>query len=251
MCQYIVAEFQNDSLTKEDLLERIAQFEISEGPMGLRGKRIEHPPQQNLLSGLPELEENGYIPLRTVADLLRDIALFCTRNPDEELEKAYVLLLRYLMVQGYADGSSMGHHMLMDYGMRPFYNSFLLMKRTIERAGLVKPLLEALRWFLHMGKRGFLEGQGMEHSSADDFNNLSQGTLATILLMEEEKEKAAWLRADAVRGFPLTWRVQRVLAGYVQRRWVYLPPLWALSGLWARRFAGPCTCGICAGGNCI
>lgn len=197
MCQYIVAEFQNGSLTKEDLLERVAQFEISEGPMGLRGKRIEHPPQQNLLSGLPELEENGYIPLRTVADLLRDIALFCTRNPDEELEKAYVLLLRYLMVQGYADGSSMGHHMLMDYGMRPFYNSFLLMKRTIERAGLVKPLLEALRWFLHMGSRGFLEGQPLEHSSADDFNNLSQGTLATILLMEEEKEKAAWLRAYA------------------------------------------------------
>ncbi len=195
MCRYILAEFQNDGVTKESLLERIAEFDISEGPMGLRGKRIEHPPHRNLLSGLPEEQEDDYIPLRQVSDLLQDIALFYTQNPDEELEKDYVLLLRFLMVQGYADGSTMGHHMLMDYGMRPFYNTFLLMKRTIEKAGLVKPLFEALRWFLHIGNRGFLEGQPMEHSSADDFNNLSQGTLATILLLEDKKEKGAWLRA--------------------------------------------------------
>ena len=194
MESYIVEEFPCSAQKREELMEQVASLGIVEGQFGPSGKRIEHAPQRNQSSGLVGARSE-YANLRWVSDLLRNLAVCWHTQPDASLETAYLKVLRFLMLQGFAEGSTMGTHAILDYALRPLYHSVLIMRDAIYAAGLSQELFRAMRWFLHMGGRGFLKDQPRDWATADDFNNVAQGMLITILFMEKPQPAADWLIA--------------------------------------------------------
>ncbi len=195
MCNYIMEEFPCSLSRRDELLSAVASLHISEGAFGLVGKRIEYAKQRGQVGAPVGSQRDDYADLRWVSDLLRDLAVCCRTKPDKHMEAAYLKLLRFLMIQGFAEGSTMGTHSILDYALRPLYHSLLLMQEAIRAAGIAPALANAMRWFLHMGRRGFLKGQPRDFASADDFNNLAQGMLIAILFMETPQPAANWMMA--------------------------------------------------------
>jgi len=194
MVDYIMEEFPCPKTKRDELLEAAAALDIVEGEYGPTGKRIEYSKQRQQTGANLEKRDN-FADLRAVTDLLRNMAVCWRTQPDKALEEMYIKVLRFLMLQGFAEGSTMGTHAILDYALRPLYHSILLMQKPIHAAGLVPELVGAMRWFLHMGKRGFIEGQPHDFASADDFNNIAQGMLITILFMDTPQPAADWLMA--------------------------------------------------------
>lgn len=191
---YLQTEFlDKGEKNQDDLKKRISMMELFRGRMGICGKRIETPQQRDLLKD-DGREREEYFSVRSVTDLLLDLAVYCRNHQCNWAERQYLLILEYLMEQGFAEGSSFGTHAILDYGLRPLYPSIVLMQDAIKKAGLMPQLVAAMKWFLHFSYFGFAEGILLQTASTDDFFNCAQGMLFTILLMEDGGEQAAYLR---------------------------------------------------------
>ena len=190
-------------LPMETLRKRFASYGITENADGtLRGKPIwfvryaetyinlGHPSVAKLFAA------NGQL-LRGYNDFLFQIAVAHEATGDAaeraELERMYVLLTRHLLDQGFAVGSALGtlHH--LGYSMRNFYTAPVIMREVLRGAGLEHDVQQAMEWFSGVGEVKLPPSvPGMD---IDAFNTSLIGRLASIVMLPDTPEKAAYLTA--------------------------------------------------------
>lgn len=190
-------------LSMERLREQFATYGITENGDGtLHGKPIwfvryaetyinlGHPSVAKLFT------ENGQL-LRTYNDFMFQIAVAHEAAQDAaeraELERMYILLTRHLLDQGFAAGSALGtlHH--LGYSMRNFYTAPVIMREVLRKAGLEHEVQQAMEWFSGVGEVKLPpEVPGMD---IDAFNTSLIGRLASIVLLPDSPQKAAYLGA--------------------------------------------------------
>ncbi|SEG57203.1 chondroitinase family polysaccharide lyase [Vibrio hangzhouensis] len=110
------------------------------------------------------------------------------------LQEMYILMVRHLIDQGFAQGSSMvtTHH--WGYSGRWWYNSAILMEQALMEAQLLSPTYEALLWLSREFKESFDMELDIDSSNLDYFNTLSIQHLALILLTPDDNERVALLK---------------------------------------------------------
>ena len=190
-------------LPLKTLRERFEEYAITENADGtLRGKPIwfvryaetyinlGHPDVAKLFA------ENGQL-LRNYNDFLFQVAVAHDAARDaaerEELERMYILLTRHLLDQGFAAGSALGtlHH--LGYSMRNFYTAPVIMRDVLRQAGLEHDVQQAMEWFSGVGEVKLPPTvPGMD---IDAFNTSLIGRLASIVLLPDSPQKAAYLTA--------------------------------------------------------
>jgi len=109
------------------------------------------------------------------------------------VSEMYILLMRHLMDQGFQAGSAMGtlHH--LGYSMRSFYTAAFLMEKPLREAKLDQEVQQAMEWFSGTGEvKTKPEVPGMD---IDAFNTSLIGRLASILMMNDNPQKARYLHA--------------------------------------------------------
>lgn len=193
MAHYVAEEFPVGMAQRARLLERVEALNIEQGPLGLRGKRIEYSGQRVLVGA--RTGSRDYVELQDVCLLLRDLAVGHQAQPSPELAEAYLRVLQFLMEQGFAKGSTMGTHAGIGEALHPLYQSVFLMHSEIRKSGCAGELLDAMRWFLHMGSRGFLAGQPCSRATVQDLCECAQGMLAAVLMLKDPIMRAEWLLA--------------------------------------------------------
>lgn len=186
-----------------ELRRHFEQYGITENADGtLRGKPIwfvryaetyinlGHPDVAKLYAANDQL-------LRGYNDFLLQIAVAheAAADPAEraELERMYVLLTRHLLDQGFAAGSALGtlHH--LGYSMRNFYTAPVIMRDVLRRAGLEHDVQQAMEWFSGVGEVKLPpSAPGMD---IDAFNTSLIGRLASIVMLPDTPQKAAYLEA--------------------------------------------------------
>ena len=193
--QYLYEEYVEGKCPELTALEeRMNRLAIREGSMGLHGMKVEAPNQRRVTEGT-EGASDTWVSIRFATDLLKDLAVRFRAKGCERSKEWYLTVLRYLIQQGLAEGSTLGTHCILDYHMRPFYLSVMLMHEELAAEGLLAQLCGTMRWFQHLANLGFAEGIPGKKASSDDFYNSAQGMLFMILLLEDRAEKAAYLRA--------------------------------------------------------
>lgn len=190
--QYVLNEYDCDK-TDEELIRESDDLEIRKGRYGYVGKRVEHRIQRTYLADI-DGKKDEYKDLRTVTDLMCHLAVRYGKYGNKILLKKYICLLEYIINQGVAYGSTMGGHSILDYSLRPLYFSLVVMVDEPELYLLREELFSALKWFTHLGKRGFCEGETFEYSTTDDFFNLAPGIMALSLMITDIEEKAWYLK---------------------------------------------------------
>lgn len=192
---YIKTEYADKcTMTYDDIEKSASQFEISENELGITGKRVEWYNQRRIVDQT-ELKDDVFVSLRTVTNLMLDIAAYYMHTNDARAAKIYITILKYIIIQGFAEGSSFGTHKILDYGIRPFYTSAMAMHKVIEENGLTDDVCSAMLWFLHACQRGFAEGIEIKKASSDDFFNSGRGLIFAILMLKDENKKASLLAA--------------------------------------------------------
>lgn len=138
------------------------------------------------------------IDIKDCASFLLDVA-FGYIHPENlqykhELGDIFVNITRHLLDQGWAGGSGLGttHH--LGYPLRNYFWAMFLMRDLLEQEGLLDSIQKAVSWYAGSG-RIFREPEEMQGESMDTLNTLSQGILASILLMKNTKEKTVCLEA--------------------------------------------------------
>lgn len=136
--------------------------------------------------------------LSRCCDLLFDLAVaYNAETPEnrDRIERMYLDLTRHLLDQGFSAGSAAGtlHH--LGYSMRNFYTAHFIMRDVLRRAGLLRPVQQAMEWFSGLGEVKLLpETKGMD---IDAFNTSLTGRLAALLLIEDEPLRIAYLQRFA------------------------------------------------------
>ncbi|MEG1586602.1 MAG: chondroitinase family polysaccharide lyase [Bacteroidales bacterium] len=111
----------------------------------------------------------------------------------EELAQMYLQLTQHLSDQGFVAGSEMGtlHH--LGYSSRNFFFAHYLMKDVLRRANMDEDVQKAMEWFSGTGEVKLKPKQlGMD---IDAFNTYLVGRLASIMMLRDTPEKAAYLKA--------------------------------------------------------
>ena len=187
----------------EELHKRFAAYGIAENSDGtVRGKPIwfVRYAETYINLGHPDVgrlfDDNGQT-LRGYNDFLFQVAVaYHAARSDadrDRLGRMYVLLTRHLLDQGFAAGSALGtlHH--LGYSMRNFYTAPVLMREELRRAGLEHPVQQAMEWFSGVGEVKLPPKEpGMD---IDAFNTSLIGRLASIVMLPNTPEKAAYLEA--------------------------------------------------------
>lgn len=199
----------------ENLRERFAHYAITENPDGtLHGLPIWfiRYAETYINLGYPNekvVMERQKATLRQYNTLLFDVAatyrLSRSESERSELAEIYVQLTRHLLDQGFEAGSGLGtlHH--LGYSMRDFYTAPVLMREVLHEAGLLERVQQAMEWFSGVGEVKLAPRQpGMD---IDAFNTSMIGRLASLLLIQDQPRKVAYLKAFARwvdNGFQLT-----------------------------------------------
>lgn len=193
--KYIASEFGKTVPSEfEELQKRADALEIRQTEYGITGKRVEWYNQRRIVDDTP-LKDDPFISLRIVTNLMQDISVFYLKTKDKRASELYINILNYIIVQGFAEGSSFGTHKILDYGVRPFYTSAMAMHSVIEEYGITEEITNAMIWFLHIPQKGFAEGMEMRKASSDDFFNSARGMLYTILMLKDSAKQASLLKA--------------------------------------------------------
>lgn len=138
------------------------------------------------------------IDIKDCADFLLDVAYAYSKTENlqykRELGNIFANITRHLLDQGWAEGSGLGttHH--LGYPLRKYFWAMYLMRDLLDREGLLESTQKAMSWYSGSG-RIFREAEDMQGESMDTLNTLSQGIVASILLMKNDNEKAVCLKA--------------------------------------------------------
>ena len=192
---YIYSEYVNGKpVNPEELEAKLAALSITRNELGITGKRVEYQIHRRILIGT-EWEKEEYANLRTVTNLMLSLAVWYAQTKSERAASAYLEVMEYLMVQGFAEGSSFGTHWILFYGLRPLYTSVALMWDVIEKSPLAADFASAMLWFQHVIQMGFCDEVPARKASSDSFFNDARGILNAILMIQEPVKQAGFLTA--------------------------------------------------------
>ncbi len=129
-----------------------------------------------LCDGMDNTAEYNFVTLRDAAETL--FALARLYKTEKRGGGEYISLIRKMIDEGFAAGSSMGvmHH--IDYSLRMLYPSVFLMETELRREGLFDAVSKAICWFSGFGT----VFAPAEITTADTYNTRSQAFLIYALL---------------------------------------------------------------------
>ena len=110
----------------------------------------------------------------------------------EELEKMFLQMHRHLVDQGVCYGSCLGTLGLYGYSFRDYFTSYFLMRTVMEKNGYREEVARNLQWYascVDIYKTPQQPGVDM-----DELNTISQGRLASVLMMEDGTDKVRHLK---------------------------------------------------------
>lgn len=192
--QYLQECFLNQSEDFTKLAAEYSEFGICGSDFGLCGKRVEFFQQRFIVKNTPWQTES-YLSLRKATDLLLALAVHYRQTKNEEALRYYKTLLEYISLQGFAEGSSLGTLVVLEYALRPFYTSLMLMHEELSDSRLLSESVKASAWFLQLHTIGIAEEIPAYKPTSDTFFNTLRGMLFIILTMEKDEEKSAYLYA--------------------------------------------------------
>ena len=189
--------------TLEEAKEMYDSYNVSFNPDGtITGKPIYfiRYGETYLNQGIPDAKQsftkNGQL-LKDLNDKMLRLAVTimnCEDGPaKKELSQMYVNLTKHLLDQGFAAGSGQGtlHH--LGYSMRNFYTGPVLMQDILKEAGLDQQVQQAMEWFSGVGEIKVAPAVlGMD---IDAFNTSLMGRVASLLMLEDNPYKYAYLQA--------------------------------------------------------
>lgn len=114
-------------------------------------------------------------------------------NAKGELKKMFLDMYNHITDQGVIYGSCWGNIHHYGYSMRNLYTSYFLMRDVLAEAGKLQEAEQTMRWYA-ITNEVFLkpEGNGID---MDAFNTLTEGRIASILMMEDTPQKVQYLKS--------------------------------------------------------
>lgn len=150
---------------------------------------------------IPNWNKDMYVKLgvemQAYFDLMYQIASAYLNADDEtpkkELRKMFLDMYNHITDQGVIYGSCWGNIHHYGYSMRNLYTSYFLMKDVLAEEGKLKEAEQTMRWYA-MTNEVFLapKGNGID---MDAFNTITEGRIASILMMEDTPQKVQYLKA--------------------------------------------------------
>lgn len=115
-----------------------------------------------------------------------------TKQNKNDIEKMFIQATRYYLDQGWQSGSSMGtlHH--IGYSTKELTEAFYLMRKSLQKAGILNEIGESLQWIFNLGK--ILDDKDNFHANIDYMNTQSFYHLLIIFLNDQREVQAALLQ---------------------------------------------------------
>jgi chondroitin-sulfate-ABC endolyase/exolyase len=195
---YLPADRKASSAAVDALMKQFAAYDIEEGPEGLRGRHLSLIDRQIVVypEDLRDQISKEFIPLQAYQLLMLKIAQAyhapgISAEDRERLGGAFVMMVRHLLDQGWAEGSNLGtvHH--LGYEFREIAPATLLMRDVLAQENLLEPISRAIGWYFN---RNIVFKPDAIHSDMDFYNTLAMGQLISILLLPDGPAKAVTLR---------------------------------------------------------
>ncbi|PVX40592.1 chondroitin-sulfate-ABC endolyase/exolyase [Pasteurella langaaensis DSM 22999] len=148
--------------------------------------------QVKFLSAKDKALFDQYVDLSPYAELMYNISKAYVRSTNpavrQKLANMYLLMTEHLMDQGFEKGSGLitTHH--WGYSSRWWYLSAFLMEDVLDKAGLKKPIYDALLWYSREFRESFNMLVKADSSNLDYFNTLSRQHLALLLLENDPQQ---------------------------------------------------------------
>lgn len=195
---YLLETYKDREMAFSTIKERFDAYDLKEVEGRVTGKSIDSAYYMDILP--PKRRQSFRVDaqsmdMQATMELMLAMAVSyhgAMADADRESLKAmFVLMVKHLLDQGFAYGSSLGtvHH--YGYVIRHVYNGVFLMRESLEEAGVLEEMRLALAWF--SGLNRIFDWENPSSSNVDILNTLSQGMLATILMMADKEEKDLYL----------------------------------------------------------
>ena len=110
-----------------------------------------------------------------------------------ELERMFLLGVRYFLDQGWQSGSSGGTRHHIGYSIRQLTRALYIMRDSLDRAHLLEELGQSLQWLNNLGK--ILGNEKDFEINIDYLNTQSYYDLLIIFLTPDQEKKVALLKA--------------------------------------------------------
>jgi len=197
-----IEDIISELLTPSSLItESFVSLKTDYEQLGLtkNGKYIQGPPLTYSLSQVHFNEEQQgekrHTPLRDFGKLLKKLAQHydkATQQNKAEIEKMFIQASRYYLDQGWQSGTSMGtlHH--IGYSTRELTEAFYLMRKSLQKAGILNEIGASLQWIFNLGK--LLDDEDKFHANIDYMNTQSFYHLLIIFLSDERSMQASLLQ---------------------------------------------------------
>jgi chondroitin-sulfate-ABC endolyase/exolyase len=138
----------------------------------------------------------GYDPNVVSQKFLDDISLILARHykytANLESKQMYIDLVTHFLDQGFAKGSNVGTLSHTGYAYTKFPRSFVIMKDELIEANLFEDVKNSVIWLT--GTAAFWDPPVIPGDNIDLLNTTLLARLASIVLLENNSEKAQWLK---------------------------------------------------------
>jgi chondroitin-sulfate-ABC endolyase/exolyase len=197
-----IEDIISELLTPSSLVtESFVSLKTDYEQLGLidNGKSIQGPPLTYSLSQVHFNEEQQgekrHTPLRDFGKLLKRLAQHYAKGTQQnkaEIERMFIQASKYYLDQGWQSGTSMGtlHH--IGYSTRELTEAFYLMRKSLQKAGILNQIGASLQWIFNLGK--LLDDEDKFHANIDYMNTQSFYHLLIIFLSDERAMQATLLQ---------------------------------------------------------
>jgi len=111
----------------------------------------------------------------------------------QKIKDMFLLATRYFLDQGWQSGSSGGTRHHIGYNVRELAEGFFMMRKTLNKEGLIDEIGASLHWLFNLGM--VLGDETKFHVNIDYLNTQAYYHLMLIFLVESPEKQAAILRA--------------------------------------------------------
>ena len=184
----LVSEYGNKKFSKSvynSLKGKFDSLDISKDESGIRGVPVED--------------------IRSYLEMMLEIARQYHHAVGEdkvELERMYVLMSEHMLDQGWAEGSAMKAQHHFGYKSRAWAPAILLMEETLQKHGLLDPMLRSVNWFgrdfldytLPFEQYSTVTKVALANRLADYLNTFVNTHLISLVLLEPSAFQAYALR---------------------------------------------------------
>ncbi|MCT4598026.1 MAG: polysaccharide lyase beta-sandwich domain-containing protein [Vallitalea sp.] len=143
------------------------------------------------------IKSSNSIRLKETFIFLLELAISYQSNTfdskqQKTIKKMFLDITKHVLDQGFIEGSSLGttHH--FGYIIRHYFEAMFLMRDIIKKEGMLDIIRKTMAFYCALNR--IFDYSRLSTSDMDILNTLSQGMLATILLIEDTDEKAHYLK---------------------------------------------------------